>query len=697
MKNFFKIGIATLLFILGIVFNYEYVKALNNDYVINKYNVDIVLNENNTFDITENITANFKTKKHGIIRNIPLKNNIVRLDGTTNTNKAQITNLSVNHKYTLKKEKNYFKIQIGDSNTYLSGQQEYQIKYTYNIGKDPIKDKDELYFNIIGNEWDTSIENITFTIKMPKEFDESKLGFSVGPKGSTNNKNINYRIIDNKIIGSYEGNLKPKEALTVRCEFPEGYFINAGYKINLIDFFIFIIPILGLLISAFLYFKLKNEKQPIKTVEFYPPSGLNSLEVGFLYKAEADNKDVISLLIYLANKGYIQIVENKMDVANKNVLRAKADKKIAKLTRLMNEEQKKNPNSVKIKYYQNLINVYENLDNPIDYESYGIKKHTVKDFLNNKDKYTIKKIKDYDGSNEYEKLFMEGLFPDGITITNEKLLNDFYITTTMILDKINNKKNKNKIIKNSILSNKVFIFIICLVMYIFISLPPLIEAGMPIYTESGVNMIFSLIVPIFFSFLFYPMIFDVEKCFHTGFIGVVFGIFLIILDIIILLIWPLFFYKDSIYSLTFLTGFISIMGILFFLKNLPNRTKYGIEILGKLEGFKEFLETSEKEKIESFILKNPTYFYDILPFAYVLKISDKWIEKFENISLQNPNWYDEAKMLNSKEFLSSMNNVLSNYQGSNSGSDFGCSSSSGGSSGGGSSGGGSGGGGGSSW
>ena len=28
---------------------------------------------------------------------------------------------------------------------------------------------------------------------------------------------------------------------------------------------------------------------------------------------------------------------------------------------------------------------------------------------------------------------------------------------------------------------------------------------------------------------------------------------------------------------------------------------------------------------------NPNYFYEILPYAYVLNVSKKWIEKFENI------------------------------------------------------------------
>ena len=46
------------------------------------------------------------------------------------------------------------------------------------------KDYDEFYFNLVEVEWNTTISNVEFTITMPKDFDESKLGFSRGKYGS---------------------------------------------------------------------------------------------------------------------------------------------------------------------------------------------------------------------------------------------------------------------------------------------------------------------------------------------------------------------------------------------------------------------------------------------------------------------------------------------------------------------------------
>ena len=59
----------------------------NGDYAITKYNIDVLVNENNTFNITENIRAFFNVDKHGIFRKIPLRNEVVRLDGTKSYNR----------------------------------------------------------------------------------------------------------------------------------------------------------------------------------------------------------------------------------------------------------------------------------------------------------------------------------------------------------------------------------------------------------------------------------------------------------------------------------------------------------------------------------------------------------------------------------------------------------------------------------
>jgi hypothetical protein len=47
----------------------------------------------------------------------------------------------------------------------------------------------------------------------------------------------------------------------------------------------------------------------VKTLEFYPPDGLTPGEIGYLADGKIDKEDVISTIVYLADKGYIEIEE----------------------------------------------------------------------------------------------------------------------------------------------------------------------------------------------------------------------------------------------------------------------------------------------------------------------------------------------------------------------------------------------------
>ena len=149
---------------------------------------------------------------------------------------------------------------------------------------------------------------------------------------------------------------------------------------------------------------------------------------------------------------------------------------------------------------------------------------------------------------------------------------------------------------------------------------------------------------------------------------------------------------DSVYLSAYIVGIICVFGMVIAWRFLPKRTPYGNEMLGKIRGFKSFLQTAEKEKLEAMVESDPTYFYDILPYTYVLGVSDKWIKKFEAISLQEPTWYDSPSAFDVHNFSTFINSTMTTAQTSMTSSPSSSSSS-----GGGFSGGGSGGGGGGSW
>ena len=61
--------------------------------------------------------------------------------------------------------------------------------------------------------------------------------------------------------------------------------------------------------------------------------------------------------------------------------------------------------------------------------------------------------------------------------------------------------------------------------------------------------------------------------------------------------------------------------------------------IGKILGLRKFILLTEKDRIKKLANENPSLFYDILPFAYVLGISGQWIDKFKDIELSTPSWY----------------------------------------------------------
>ena len=84
-----------------------------------------------------------------------------------------------------------------------------------------------------------------------------------------------------------------------------------------------------------------------------------------------------------------------------------------------------------------------------------------------------------------------------------------------------------------------------------------------------------------------------------------------------------------LYKLSFLCIFINLFFILF----MGRKTEYGELITARVKGFRHFLATAEKSKLEALVSENPSYFYNILPYTYAMNISKKWIKKFENIPM----------------------------------------------------------------
>ena len=131
-------------------------------YTISNFDVQMDLNEDGSMQVEESIEVNFSEARHGIYREIPLwsQNQSLSIDNI-NSNK-NINEISTNN--------SMLSIQLGSANTTVIGKQLYTISYTV---KNPIKifsGQQELYWNIIGGQRNTTIDRTTWTINLPKDY-----------------------------------------------------------------------------------------------------------------------------------------------------------------------------------------------------------------------------------------------------------------------------------------------------------------------------------------------------------------------------------------------------------------------------------------------------------------------------------------------------------------------------------------------
>lgn len=145
----------------------------------------------------------------------------------------------------------------------------------------------------------------------------------------------------------------------------------------------------------------------------------------------------------------------------------------------------------------------------------------------------------------------------------------------------------------------------------------------------------------------------------------------------------------------------SSLVIIFFALLMSKKTPKGTALYQKLLGFKEFIRSVEKDRLQEFLNQDQFYFDKVLPYAIVFDVADKWKDKLKGLDVPPSTWYHSSYVGNNfstHHYMNSLDNSMKamsstfysapNNSGSSGGSFSG---------GGGSSGGGFGGGGGSSW
>lgn len=506
--------------------------AFAENFYIKNYDVKMKVSEDKSVQVVENIDAYFTSFSHGIIRNIPLGENSV------------ISGVKISEESRINCGASRCSFKIGNPDKFVKGSHHYTISYVHIIKDKP----DEFYYNIIGTEWDLPIEQATFNIEMPKPFDAQSVGVSIGRYGLRGFAGrAEYSVNGNTISGKTLRKLSPGEGITIRIALPGDYFkFSPGLLPYAAGFLLLVCTLAG----YFIWFFIGRDNHVTPVVNFYPPQGYNSAEAEVLYKGVATVNGLVSLIPWLANKGYIKIIQQGS-------------------------------------------------------------------------MFSFIKLKDYDGDNPHVAEFMNGMMDKKeVTSSSLKTSTVFYRVCEKVIEGFNGVR-KRIFDPASIGFGYNFLMLLFSAVELLIVYSAL--CGFNLAAMSA-NFHFLIFIVISVFLLFVPVVdcFLVIWCLLFG--GV--PLLLIILNVGRMTNIPVV-----------LLGLISLIftGICFY--QLPKRNRLGNQELGKLLGFKKFLETVEKPRLKAIMAENPNYTYEILPYLYIFGLAEKWMDKFEDLFATPPDWY----------------------------------------------------------
>lgn len=821
-----RIRIYSVLFVLFTICSVWFampVAAADSGYVVERMQVDVVVDEARVYHVTETITINYLDERQGIYRSIPTAG---RSEGYT------IENVQVEGApFALEYPSGYVDIRIGEAGVYVTGEQTYIITYELHHYQDYLQNGDYIYMNLVGPEWDTDIKQFTGSITYPQGATFDRLVITSGKSSGDNTEN------QLQIQSSHEGNvitfsssrtIKPGNAVTANVRLAEGTFYNAPAFV-----FPYTIDQLDIAVSVNKAKEYTVTQQFVVTVD--DPSNLSGTRL-FLPLCMVDgtaNKDVENIQIestfpsdsglhyssptvefyvntagtYTATISYTVAPKVTADISLSLLTNLEAP--ITKLsitttgedvtlptptvaTGRMEDEDfdiytlQETGNAVSIEttttvypseqfimtfsipksaFFRPLhpamyallifsgvlvlisfiifmrvgrddkiipvVEVYppDHLNAPeIGYiaddktssqEMTNIIYNWAADgylqIIEEGNKgLRLRKLRGMGPERQaYEKSLFSSLFGYGKSdeVTASQLKNKFYASLSTATKQIEEKYKKEP--TNLYVQNRVYQSII-----MFMGLLPIIGLVLVFTKVLGIGS-FSSVYSLFFPFLIVYILTGALRNIFSQKISFTVLIVLFANTILPLLIYGIVLFTVAgtfefdlgvpLWPIAFTIACTASMIALSWLTK--KRSVYGTEMVGRVRGFKEFLTVAEKDRLELLLDEDPTYFYNILPYALALGVSKQWIDKFADLTMPPPTWYVSSSpdtTFRVDRMMRDMNRRMSSFARSatsvpsSSGSSSGGGSSYGGSSGGGysgggSSGGGSGGGGGRSW
>ena len=311
--------LTTLLFLISL-FLFNTIKA-QNAYDVLSIEVIVTIKEDGSFHVEENSLVNFNKERRGIFRAIPLRYKV-----GDQTRKISIKDFRENngHEYKVYTENGNRVIRIGNPKKYITGEVNYAVEYTVQNAITSYEEHDEFYWNLVDYESEAMRKKAQFSIVYPVTWQDSITEYEVfsGPVGSqAHDIEINHE--RNVIAGTSLKELAKDHGITIAIKFPKGLFRSSITKAGAstdsqtknkkpLDWIVQwwnVIPVAlaALLLGLYRKFEKTETIADSNDAIHYPPEGMSPAETGAFVDYVVNRRDLISLLPYWGNKGFISI------------------------------------------------------------------------------------------------------------------------------------------------------------------------------------------------------------------------------------------------------------------------------------------------------------------------------------------------------------------------------------------------------
>ena len=289
---------------------------LAQDFAINKMHVEVSIDREGVAVVDEYINVTFREPLRGIFREIPYKYKFKGVDYILPMNDFD-TGIDP---LKLTKKREMYHLRIGDPDQRLTGSKDYHIKYKV-IGPFIQSDEyEEFYWNLSG-KWEKQIEQFSYHVSLSTAdviTPENVLVYAGPTKSST--QVTGFSIDQNRVFDTLSQAINPGEEVTVALKLPRGYIesdaiakIASDRAISLREAigpskWWLMLP-LGLFASILGWWRgIRGARKEYDIVPIsVPPAGMSPAEVGVFIDDKAHDRDIISLLPYWANLGFITI------------------------------------------------------------------------------------------------------------------------------------------------------------------------------------------------------------------------------------------------------------------------------------------------------------------------------------------------------------------------------------------------------